>query len=397
MLLHAFYINNQFEKDTGTVFFMDSGSSTNLDQYIKHIFYSNIVFHHNLITYLQCQPWIHKSPEPSTKNQAGCGWIFGLKLQRCGIQKIPPDDTTYLQIMDPKCQIHIYIYMGASQNRRSGASSGTTPVPYPRSIPPWRIRSIPLFHTSDPYVIIYINICLYNYYIYIYICTIIYIYIWLCAIWFYICTHIYEHTYIHECIHAEYVYYAQALWLCWQVCACSTYSCYLLCCVMVGMCLAAASWQSTNGLLVTLPPSQPVARLCLHHLKLLQAVAQLWCLIVEMRLAAASWQSKNGLLVSLPPSQPVAGLCLHHLKLLQAVAQLWCLIVEMRLAAWQSKNCLLRYSRSKLRILIKMCCVVAVLCWSGPFRSRPRSIPVPDLDHPCTTPDPLLNTWQVLT
>ena len=145
----------------------------------------------------------------------------------------------------------------------------------------------------------------------------------------------------------EYVYYAQALWLCWQVCACSTYSCYLLCCVMVGMCLAAASWQSKNGLLVTLPPSQPVAGLCLHHLKLLQAVAQLLCLIVEMRLAAASGQSKN---------------------------------------------CLLRYSRSKLRILIKMCCVVAVLCWSGPFRSRPRSIPFhtrsrpgPPMYHPWPT------------
>ena len=139
----------------------------------------------------------------------------------------------------------------------------------------------------------------------------------------------------------EYVYYAQALWLCWQVCACS------VCCVMVGMCLAVVSWQSKNGLLVTLPPSQPVAGLCLHHLKLLQAVAQLWCLIVEMRLAAASWQSKN---------------------------------------------CLLRYSRSKLRILIKMCCVVAVLCWSGPFRSRPRSIPFhtrsrpgPPMYHPWPT------------
>ena len=159
------------------------------------------------------------------------------------------------------------------------------------------------------------------------------------------------HTWVHTCKNT-FTIYAQALWLCWQVCACSTYSFYLLCCVMVGMCLAAASWQSKNGLLLTLPPSQPVAGLCLHHLKLLQAVAQLWCLIVEMRLAAASWQSKN---------------------------------------------CLLRYSRSKLRILIKMCCVVAVLCWSGPFRSRPRSIPVPDLDHPCTTPDPLVNTWQVLT
>ena len=36
-----------------------------------------------------------------------------------------------------------------------------------------------------------------------------------------------------------------------------------------------------------------------------------------------------------------------------------------------------------------MCPVVAELCWSGPFRSRPRSIPVPDRGHPCTTPDPL--------
>ena len=115
--------------------------------------------------------------------------------------------------------------------------------------------------------------------LYIYNFIYIYIYIWFCAIGFYICTHIYcmsARTYMSAYMQ-EYVYYAQALWLCWQVCACSTYSCYLLCCVMVGMCLAAASWQSKNGLLVTLPPSQPVAGLCLHHLKLLQAVAQLWC------------------------------------------------------------------------------------------------------------------------
>ena len=140
----------------------------------------------------------------------------------------------------------------------------------------------------------------------------------------------------------EYVYYAQALWLCWQVCACG------VCCVMVGMCLAVVSWQSKNGLLVTLPPSQPVAGLRLHHLQLLPAVAQLWCLMVEMRLAAVSWQSKN---------------------------------------------CLLRYSRSKLPILIKMCCMVAELCWSGPrFVPDPvpyRSIPVPGPDHPCIIPDPL--------
>ena len=237
--------------------------------------------------------------------------------------------------------------MGASQNRRSGTSSGTTPVPYPRSIPPWRIRSIHLFHTSVPYlwsIRYYIFIIIYNYYIYIY--NYIYIFDYVQSDFAFVRTHMSARTYMSAYMQ-EYVYYAQALWLCWQVFACSTYSCYLLCCVMVGMCLAAASWQSKNGLLVTLPPSQPVAGLCLHHLKLLQAVAQLWCLIVEMRLAATSWQSKN---------------------------------------------CLLRYSRSKLRILIKMCCVVAVLCWSGPFRSRPRSIPFhtrsrpgPPMYHPWPT------------
>ena len=207
-----------------------------------------------------------------------------------------------------------------------------TPVPYPRSIPPWRIRSIPLFHTSDLYVMIYM-------YIYIYIYE-EYVQSDFTFVRAYLSAHTWMSVYMQE-----YVYYAQALWLCWQVCACS------VCCVMVGMCLAVVGWQSKNGLLVTGPPSQPVAGLHLHHLQLLPAVAQLWCLMVEMRLAVASWQSKN---------------------------------------------CLLRYSRSKMPILIKMCCAVAELCWSGPLRSRPRSIPfhtrsmpVPDPDHPCTIPDPL--------
>ena len=147
---------------------------------------------------------------------------------------------------------------------------------------------------------------------------------------------------LHFCAHT-----AQALWLCWEVCACSNYNCYLLCCVMVGMRLAAASWQSKNGLLVTLPPSQPVAGFRLHHLQLLPAAAQLWCLMVEMRSPAAS-----------------------------------------QLAV---------YSRSNLPILIKMRCVVdkdalrgGSCAGVGRFVPDPvpyRSIPVPDPDHPCTTPD----------
>ena len=42
--------------------------------------------------------------------------------------------------------------------------------------------------------------------------------------------------------------------------------------------------------------------------------------MVGMRLVVVSWQSKNGLLVTLPPSQPVAGLRLHHIAPLTVVA-----------------------------------------------------------------------------
>ena len=67
-----------------------------------------------------------------------------------------------------------------------------TPVPYllEGSVP--YLCSIPLFHISNPYVIIYIII--YNYYIYIYI----YIYIYLIM-----CNLILHFTHIYECIHAR--------------------------------------------------------------------------------------------------------------------------------------------------------------------------------------------------
>ena len=152
--------------------------------------------------------------------------------------------------------------------------------------------------------------------------------------------HLYAHTwaYIHECIHA---------------------SIHLLC------------------------PSHVIvlASLCLQHLQQhLQLLPTLLC--DGMCLAAASRQSKNGLLVTLPPSQPVAGLRLHHLQLLPAVAQLWCLMVEMRLAAasWQSKNCLLRGG-------------CAVLEWAVSFQTLFHTVPypfqtwtthVPPLTHPVT-------------
>ena len=87
-------------------------------------------------------------------------------------------------------------------------------------------------------------------------------------------------------------------------------------------------------------PKIVLANLCLQQLQLLPT---LLCVGRDV----LGWQSKNGLLVTLPPSQPVAGLRVHHLQLLPTVAQLCCLMVEMRMAAasWQSKNCLLRYSQ----------------------------------------------------
>ena len=226
-----------------------------------------------------------------------------------------------------------------------------TPFPYSR----FHTSLKDPFHTSDPYTNIYIYIytlyiiimhTIYDIIMYIYIYIIFCIYNFICIYIIDIYTYIYIIVYIymnmcnlilHFCAHT-----AQAQWLCWEVCACSTYNCYLLCCVMVGMRLAAASWHSIDGLLVTLPPSQPVAGFRRHHLQLLPAAAQLWCLKVEICSAAAS-----------------------------------------QLAV---------YSRSNLPILIKMRCVVAaVLEWAVSFQTLflYRSIPVPDPDHPCTTPDPL--------
>ena len=165
------------------------------------------------------------------------------------------------------------------------------------------------------YIYIYIHIYIYNN-IYIYI------YIWTCGIWVNMWMHMHERTYIHQCIHARIRLQCPSPVIV-LASLCCTWSCYLLCCALVGK----------NGLLVTLPPSQPVAGRCLHHLQLLPAVAQLCCLMVAMRLAAASWQSKN---------------CFYT-------------------------------SRSKLPILTKMCCGgSAVLCCAGVrCRSRPRFIPVP--------------------
>ena len=130
----------------------------------------------------------------------------------------------------------------------------------------------------------------------------IYIYIYL-TIWLYICTHIHERTYIHECIH------------------------------------------------------------------------------VRIRLLCPS------------PVIVLASLCLQHLELLPTLLCDGRDVLRLLLPAGSLRIACCAIPAPKLPILIKMCCVVAVLCWSGPFRSRPRSIPFhtrsrpgPPMYHPRPTP-----------
>ena len=67
--------------------------------------------------------------------------------------------------------------------------------------------------------------------------------------------HMHARTYIHERIPAR----VRLPFPNPVILLASTGSCYLLC-VLVRMCLAAASRQSKNGLLVGFPPSQPCGR-----------------------------------------------------------------------------------------------------------------------------------------
>ena len=80
--------------------------------------------------------------------------------------------------------------MGASQTIGSGTRSGTTPVPYPRSIPPFHTCLDP-FHTFAPYLwsvrfAIYRGVA--YIYIYIYICMILHLY-----------ARAHIHTWVHTC------------------------------------------------------------------------------------------------------------------------------------------------------------------------------------------------------
>ena len=130
---------------------------------------------------------------------------------------------------------YIYIYIWV-QVKIQGPEQGPgphpfhTPVPYLRSIPVWRIRSIPLFHTSVPYL------WSISYYLFMYVRT--------CAIWFHMCMQIHEHT-IHTWVHTRKTTFTMPKpcdWIGKPVLRLQLLPTLL-------MRLAAVGWQSKNGLL----------------------------------------------------------------------------------------------------------------------------------------------------
>ena len=105
-----------------------------------------------------------------------------------------------------------------------------TPVPYLRSIPVWRIRSIPLFHTSVPY--------LWS------ISFDLFMYVRTCAIWFHMCMQMHERT-IHTWVHTRKTTFTMPKpcdWIGKPVLRLQLLPTLL-------MRLAAVGWQSKNGLL----------------------------------------------------------------------------------------------------------------------------------------------------
>ena len=93
-------------------------------------------------------------------------------------------------------------YMGASQIIRSGTRSGTTPVPYPRSIPPFHTCLKDPFHTSVPYLwSIRYDVYIYNNYVFNYKYNCIYIYLNMCNLILHLHAHTWAHihTWMHTC------------------------------------------------------------------------------------------------------------------------------------------------------------------------------------------------------
>ena len=160
--------------------------------------------------------------------------------------------------------------------------------------------------------------------------------------YFYIFEHcnLIQHAYaptwahIHKCIHARIRLLCPS-----PASPCYTCSCYLLCCVLVGMCVAAAaSWQSKNGLLVTLP------------LNLWQVCACTTCSCYPLWHSCAVWWWRCAWLL------PAGSL-------------------RIACCATLAPNC--NFYKDVLH-------AVAVLCWSGPFRSSSR--PGPPMYHPWPSP-----------
>ena len=247
--------------------------------------------------------------------------------------------------------------MGASQNSRSGTRSRTAHVQYHCSIPP--------FHTclKDPFHTPYISIPILN--------------MWICFT--FIFTYMSANTVLanNACKNTFTMpraldFVGKSVLQHWQLLP----TLPRLCCVMVGMSLAAALWQFKNGLLVTFPRSQLLAGLRLHPSQLLPTV----------RSYAVSWYGWAWL-VSLPPS-----LLLNLSQVCACTTFTCCPLCDGRDALG---CCQLAVQEcATLAPSAKACCRVELLCWSL-VHSRPCSMQFQTRTSHVPLTHPRVSKWQM--
>ena len=212
-------------------------------------------------------------------------------------------------------------HMGGSQIIRSGARSKTTPVPYPRSIPAWRIRPIPLFHN--------------------YFCSIP-------TLNMPNLNSIFVHTYMST--HTYMVAYMQR------------YVSYAV-----------------------------LASLCLQHWQLLPTLPRLYCVMVGMCLAASSWQSNSFSTCTTYSCFPLCAAVLYDGR---GVLGWW---PSLLLNLWQVCAAPLAVAARCVMVRMRLAAVLLSLQTANSDKDVLRAGIVPYPDRPCTTPwpSPRMNKWQI--
>ena len=217
------------------------------------------------------------------------------------------------------CVIWVEVKLsGPEQGRRPHLFH--TPVPYPRSIPAWRIRPIPLFHN---YFCSIPTLNMPNLILFLYT---------------YMSTHTYMVAYMQR-----YVSYAV------------------------------------------------LASLCLQHWQLLPTLPRLYCVMVGMCLAASSWQSNSFSTCTTYSCFPLCAAVLYDGR---GVLGWW---PSLLLNLWQVCAAPLAVAARCVMVRMRLAAVLLSLQTANSDKDVLRGGIVPYPDRPCTTPwpSPRMNKWQI--